>query len=250
MFSPHLILRRSATACLRQLAQREAREVHQHAQILIPKGITKPMGPLASGKKQNDGTLPDTGIEGGLFNILDVESDPDVISNTRETLLSLAQCLGAENLSQWLSLCKDILSATSTDLLSPIADEKMVRSSGAAALASAAEDQEDDTGHLGGTEVDSQKIPPRFPTRQFAMEVVRKIIGFCENERAHFDPMLAKELIYNSSNADFLVLHLSDLIRMAFMASTAENTELRLAGLAALQVFDHFDKANFYQNFY
>lgn len=35
---------------------------------------------------------------------------------------------------------------------------------------------------------------------------------------------------------DFLVLHLSELVRMAFIAATSDSDKLRLAGLAALQV--------------
>ncbi|VDM86018.1 unnamed protein product [Strongylus vulgaris] len=35
--------------------------------------------------------------------------------------------------------------------------------------------------------------------------------------------------------ADYLVLHLSDLVRMSFMGATSDNTELRLAGLNSLQ---------------
>lgn len=40
---------------------------------------------------------------------------------------------------------------------------------------------------------------------------------------------------------DFLVLHLSDLVRMAFMAATSDSDPLRLEGLKTLQeVIDKF----------
>jgi len=35
---------------------------------------------------------------------------------------------------------------------------------------------------------------------------------------------------------DYLVLHLSELVRMAFIAATSDSDKLRLAGLSALQV--------------
>ena len=38
------------------------------------------------------------------------------------------------------------------------------------------------------------------------------------------------------SLGDYLVLHLSELVRMAFIAATSDSNQLRLAGLAALQV--------------
>jgi hypothetical protein len=39
-----------------------------------------------------------------------------------------------------------------------------------------------------------------------------------------------------SVSGDYLVLHLSELVRMAFIAATSDSDKLRLAGLAALQV--------------
>jgi hypothetical protein len=64
-----------------------------------------------------------------------------------------------------------------------------------------------------------EKIIPRWPTRVFAFDIVQRLLALCETERAHLDLALAKELQMSSQNghADYLVLHLSDLIRMAFM---------------------------------
>jgi hypothetical protein len=54
----------------------------------------------------------------------------------------------------------------------------------------------------------------------------------CETGKAHFDLALAKELQQSSADqSDYLVFHLSDLIRMGFMGATSENKTLRLAGL-------------------
>ena len=39
----------------------------------------------------------------------------------------------------------------------------------------------------------------------------------------------------SGGRADYLVLHLSDLVRMSFMGATSENNNLRLAGLACLE---------------
>lgn len=50
--------------------------------------------------------------------------------------------------------------------------------------------------------------------------------------------MAAKDL---NSRGDFLVLHLSDLIRMSFMAATSDSDQLRLEGLKTLQeIIDKF----------
>ena len=54
----------------------------------------------------------------------------------------------------------------------------------------------------------------------------------CQN--ITFGALKVKTLVLFSG--DFLVLHLSELVRMAFIAATSDSDKLRLAGLAALQV--------------
>lgn len=44
----------------------------------------------------------------------------------------------------------------------------------------------------------------------------------------------------NEDRSDYLVLHLSDLVRMGFMGATSDNSNLRLAGLNCLQVEKRF----------
>lgn len=88
-------------------------------------------------------------------------------------------------------------------------------------------------------------IQPRWPTRVFAAECVRKIIAACEanNKAAHFDLMQAKEMYLTKGKSDYLALHLSDLIRMAFIAATSDSDPLRLEGLKTLQdIIEKFAK--------
>ncbi|VDL85519.1 unnamed protein product [Nippostrongylus brasiliensis] len=100
-------------------------------------------------------------------------------------------------------------------------------------------DDDDATLQVGGSKSaipDKGKVQPRWPTRVFATQVVQRLMSVCDIERAHLDLPLAKELQMSSGGrADYLVLHLSDLVRMSFMGATSENTELRLAGLVSLQ---------------
>lgn len=88
-------------------------------------------------------------------------------------------------------------------------------------------------------------VQPRWPTRVFAAECVRRIIISCEgnNKNAHFDLAQAKEMQLSKGKGDFLVLHLSDLIRMAFIAATSDSDQLRLEGLKTLQeIIEKFAK--------
>jgi HEAT repeat-containing protein 5 len=87
--------------------------------------------------------------------------------------------------------------------------------------------------------MNQRKLILRWKTRVFAAECVRKIINTCEQGNSkHFDLMAAKDL---QNRGDYLVLHLSDLIRMSFMAATSDSDQLRLEGLKTLQeIIDKF----------
>ncbi|CAH2239458.1 jg21467 [Pararge aegeria aegeria] len=81
-------------------------------------------------------------------------------------------------------------------------------------------------------------VQPRWPTRVFAMECIQKVMAACEatGDSAHFDLVKAKEKLLIDPNADYLSLHLSDLVRMAFVGATGESDALRLCGLKTLQI--------------
>lgn len=49
-------------------------QVREHAQVLVPQGV------VDEGKKL---PLPDTGLEGALFDMLDVETDPTLRSHVQ-----------------------------------------------------------------------------------------------------------------------------------------------------------------------
>lgn len=218
--SSYLLLRRAVVACLRQLVQREAAEVSEYAVALV--------------KESKEDFTPDVnireiGLEGALLGLLDKELDPRLCQDIKETLTHMLTSMAVEKLSFWLKLCKDVLSAS--------ADFNTV--------ASIDTTQEEETGKGDDVSVltsdsDDRFHPfrnPRWSTRVFAAECVCKIISQCENAgSAHFDITLAQERKQRDSRDDFLVLHLADLVRMAFMAATDHSDQLRLSGLQMLQI--------------
>ncbi len=59
----------------------------------------------------------------------------------------------------------------------------------------------------------------------------------CQGNRAHYDLSLAKEMqLAQGGRGDYLVLHLAELVRVAFMAATSESDPLRLEGLKTMEV--------------
>ncbi|XP_071602287.1 HEAT repeat-containing protein 5A isoform X5 [Heliangelus exortis] len=218
--SSYLLLRRAVVACLRQLVQREAAEVSEYAVALV-KESREDFSP--------DVNIREIGLEGALLGLLDKELDQRLCRDIKETLTHMLTSMAVEKLSFWLKLCKDVLAAS--------ADFN--------AVASVDTTQEEETAKGDDVSVltsdsDERFHPfrnPRWSTRVFAAECVCKIISQCENAgSAHFDITLAQERKQRDSRGDFLVLHLADLIRMAFMAATDHSDQLRLSGLQTLLI--------------
>uniref|UniRef100_A0A671T5G1 HEAT repeat-containing protein 5B n=1 Tax=Sinocyclocheilus anshuiensis TaxID=1608454 RepID=A0A671T5G1_9TELE len=206
--SSHLLLRRAAVACLRQLAQREAAEVCEYAMSLARKA--------GDGKDSTNLNITETGLEGVLFGMLDRETDRKLCSDIHDTLGHMLSSLAVEKLPHWLKLCKDVLAATTGNSRSLEDSEKK-------------DEMDDDImfTSLGQDDKSKPSVAPRWVTRVFAADCLCRIIHLCENaDKAHFDLAAAR---------DFLVLHLCDLIRMAFMAATDHSNQLRMAGLQALE---------------
>ncbi|XP_056249752.1 HEAT repeat-containing protein 5A isoform X3 [Seriola aureovittata] len=220
--SSYLCLRRAVVACLRQLVQREALEVSEHAVTLVKELPRRD-------NTQLDVTIKEVGLEGALFTLLDRESDPGLRRDIQETLVHMMTSSATSGkLGHWLKLCKDVLSAT-TDCRAPVEarqDEEEADSSR----------DDDSSAFRARPESGGPFTALRWATRRFAMECVCRIIAQCETaDPAHFNMTLAQERRLHEST-DFLVLHLGDLVRMAFMAATDHSDQLRLAGLQTLLV--------------
>lgn len=217
--SNYLSLRKAAVSCLRQLTTREAKEVCEYAAVVT--------------NQDENYDIAELGLPAVLFQMLDKETDVEMIKNIHDTIISMLQMLAAENLTQWLNLCKNVLTvATAEDL--GVKDNIM----GSGDLGCDEEDDDDNMEfHAEDNQATHPQLQPRWPTRVFAAECVRKIIATCEQANpVHFDMMAAKEKqATRLKNSDFLVLHLSDLIRMAFMAATSDSDQLKLEGMKTLQ---------------
>uniref|UniRef100_A0A8C6NDF7 HEAT repeat-containing protein 5A n=1 Tax=Melopsittacus undulatus TaxID=13146 RepID=A0A8C6NDF7_MELUD len=234
--SSYLLLRRAVAACLRQLVQREAAEVSEYAmakdnasQKLRCSGDGNAVKFRVGSPPPLDVNIREIGLEGALLGLLDKELDQRLCQDIKETLTHMLTSMAVEKLSFWLKLCKDVLAA-SADFSTVVSIDTT---------------QEEETAKVDDASIltsdsDERFHPfsnPRWSTRVFAAECVCKIISQCENAgSAHFDITLAQERKQRDSRDDFLVLHLADLIRMAFMAATDHSDQLRLSGLQTLQI--------------
>jgi len=220
LFSKHLLLRRASVACLRQLAQREAKEVCEHGLLEVKRWVNI--------KKKI--FVGEESLEGVLFTLFDSEVDPRLKADIRESIVSLLQMLCSENLGHWLSMCKQVLLASKAEA------DKSTGKKGAKDKSEDQEDEDEDRGlNLNEKPQEKSTITPKWKTRVFAMECIRMIIETCKQSPAHLDLALAREKEMGSDKkGEFLVMHLAELVRMAFIAGTSNNDQLKLAGIRTL----------------
>ena len=224
--STHYLLRKASISCLHQIAQKESKPLIRFGSEWV------------NNQKSNVsvGIIPNFNIRATnrfpsiLTALLDFENDSHNISNVKKILNCLIQNIDEDNLSMWLSLCKDVLSASDNSLNEPNEVEH---------------DHDDgdfeESGFKTKEDVSQVKISYRWQTRVFIMRILSKIITTCSqssiNSNVHFDLTLARERNTQSNGKqDFLVLHLSDLVRMSFMGATSECDDLRMEGLKTLEL--------------
>ncbi|XP_061379697.1 HEAT repeat-containing protein 5B [Danaus plexippus] len=214
--NPELSVRRAALCCLRQLSQKDAADVCKYALLAKDHVPTKPYCGVV---------ITDTGLPGALFAFLDMERDEMAISYAKDTLTCCLLAAAAnKSVKDWLLLAKRVLTVKLEDSNNP--DTEL-------------EDDDDQAEfHAESEQATHPAVQPRWPTRVFAMECIQKVMGACEatGESAHFDLVKAKEKLQEDPNADYLSLHLSDLVRMSFVGATGESDALRLCGLNTLQL--------------
>ncbi|CAG2054118.1 unnamed protein product [Timema podura] len=196
--SNHLLLRKAAISCLRQLAQREAKEVCEHAMTLASES--------RDANTVEGLVITESGLPGVLFSMLDTETDSRLIKDIHDTLTSMLQMMAADNLSQWLALCKDVLTVA-TESSSGVEEVSTLSVVGDGEGEGEETEPDDDQAefHAADDQSTHPAVQPRWPTRVFAAECVRKIIVACEgNKGAHFDLALAKEMQLTKSRGGLL----------------------------------------------
>ncbi|KAH9644033.1 hypothetical protein HF086_004294 [Spodoptera exigua] len=216
--SSDLTVRRAALCCLRQLSQKEAAEVCKYALMAKDHVPARPYCGVV---------ITETGLPGALFAFLDSERDPTALSYARDTLTCcLLAAATHRSVKDWLVLAKRVLTIRLEDNNNPDTDFD------------GEGDDDQAEFHAESEQSTHPAVQSRWPTRVFAMECIQKIMGACEatGDSAHFDLVKAKEKLQTQPDGDYLSLHLSDLVRMAFVGATGESDALRLCGLKTLQM--------------
>lgn len=166
-----------------------------------------------------------------LFGLLD--DDPS-IDGVRNVILSWLKQTSEQNPSGWIDLCQRIMARstvvqsgggkTNQDVAGGIRDDEVESVLGPAGGAPGIQ--------VGGR---SGRLTSRWRTQLFALQCLHAVfVTVLEGGRKeHFDVGLGKALRLNPRT--LLITRIADLIRMAFTASTAQVTEIRLEGLVVLR---------------
>jgi hypothetical protein len=160
-----------------------------------------------------------------LFGMLD---DYSSVEGVRNVITSWLQQTVIHNPSAWIDLCQRIMSRTTAS--QQVAD--------AASKQGTLRDDEGESLNVGGKEgsVNERGHPTsRWRTQLFALQCLHSICTIVagSGRRDHIDISFAR--LQGIPTSGLLVSRVPDLIKMAFTASTAYVTEIRLEGLVVLR---------------
>lgn len=160
-----------------------------------------------------------------LFGMLDDDSS---VQGVRDVITSWLQQTVVHNPSAWIDLCQRIMSrTTASQQVADAASGQGLRDDEGESLNFAMSQD----GAAGGRKLSTS----RWRTQLFALECLHNIciIVASSGRKEHLDIKYARSMGINTSG--LLLSRVPDLIKMAFTASTAYVTEIRLEGLVVLR---------------
>uniref|UniRef100_A0A094ZDV1 HEAT repeat-containing protein 5B n=1 Tax=Schistosoma haematobium TaxID=6185 RepID=A0A094ZDV1_SCHHA len=124
----HLVLRRAALSCLRQLSQKEAKDLYGCMTLggLLEEKPSPVLSSFSAISNKNDmnrfsKSTTSEKLEKKLFSLLDVEMDYQLRRDIEDTLIGMLEATGTSQLSYWFTLLKEVLlvsTSLKTDLTS------------------------------------------------------------------------------------------------------------------------------------
>ncbi|KAJ8545864.1 hypothetical protein K7X08_018447 [Anisodus acutangulus] len=240
----------------------QAVTVHYNVQTLLPTLSSRQptlrrlaLSTLRHLIEKDAGSIMNEHIEDTLFHMLDEETDAEIGSLARTTVMRLLYASCPSRPSQWLSICRNMILSSSSRVISTSDSSQNDSSSGL----------DGDTGlNIGDDDenmVSSSQnrtfqgygsnhpiaYPPRdkhlrYRTRVFAAECLSHLPAAVGKNLAHFDIALArKQPASGSTSGDWLVLQLQELVSLAYQISTIQFENMRPVGVTLLStIIDKF----------
>ncbi|XP_057993388.1 protein SWEETIE isoform X1 [Hevea brasiliensis] len=198
----------------------------------------------------------DEQIEDNLFRMLDEETDSEIGNLVRATIMRLLFASCPSRPSHWILICrKMVLSTLARQLTEDNSDTGNYNLNGpdSDSQLNFGEDDENMVSGSKGTPVqgyayEASNVNPsrdkhlRYRTRVFAAECLSHLPTAVGNNPTHFDLSLARKRPTEVISGDWLVLHVQELISLAYQISTIQFENMRPIGVGLLTtIVDTFE---------
>ncbi|XP_004232371.1 protein SWEETIE isoform X1 [Solanum lycopersicum] len=240
----------------------QAVTVHHNVQTLLPTLSSRQptlrrlaLSTLRHLIEKDPGSIMNEHIEDTLFHMLDEETDAEIGSLARTTVMRLLYASCPSQPSQWLSICRNMILSSSSRVISTSDSSQNDSSSGldGNTRLNTGDDDENmvsssqNRNFQGYGNNHSIVYPPRdkhlrYRTRVFAAECLSHLPAAVGKNPVHFDIALARQQpASGSSSGDWLVLQLQELVSLAYQISTIQFENMRPVGVTLLStIIDKF----------
>ncbi|KAI3726462.1 hypothetical protein L1987_66259 [Smallanthus sonchifolius] len=229
----------------------QAVTVHSHVKILLSTLSSRQptlrhlaVATLRHLIEKDPDSIIDEQIEENLFHMLDEETDDEIGSLVKTTIMRLLYASCPSFPSRWLSICRNLVLATSSgnNRTNKELDDDSV--SGPGGDTSYGEDDENMVSSSQGLPNSARDKYLRYRTRVFASECLSHVPDAVGQNPAHFDLSLARsQPTSDLISGDWLVLQVQELISLAYQISTIQFENMRPIGVGLLStILDKFGK--------
>ncbi|XP_050123637.1 protein SWEETIE-like isoform X1 [Malus sylvestris] len=234
----------------------QAVSVHTHVQTLLPTLASRQpalrhlaVSTLRHLIEKDPVSIVVEQIEERLFHMLDEETDSEIGDLVRTTIMRLLYASCPSCPSHWISICRNVILATSTrrnaDSSSSLENESSKGTEGDLSVNFGEDDENmvsSTTGVLHGILNRDKHL--RYRTRVFAAECLSYLPRAVGKNPAHFDLCTARSQPTNrQASSDWLVLHIQELIALAYQISTIQLENMQPIGVGLLStITDKFEK--------
>ncbi|CAN6577655.1 unnamed protein product [Malus baccata var. baccata] len=187
-------------------------------------------------------------IEEKLFHMLDEETDSEIGDLVRTTIMRLLYASCPSCPSHWISICRNVILATSmrrnADSSSSLENYPSKGTEGDPSVNFGEDDENMVSSTLGPHGILNRDKHLRYRTRVFAAECLSYLPRAVGKNPAHFDLCTARSQPTNGqASSDWLVLHIQELIALAYQISTIQLENLQPIGVGLLStITDKFER--------
>ncbi|KAG8094444.1 hypothetical protein GUJ93_ZPchr0012g20299, partial [Zizania palustris] len=236
----------------------QAVPVHSHVKSLIPMLYSRQpsLRHLAASTlhhliERDPAAMINENIEENLFSVLDDETDSEIATLVRSTIIHLLYTSCPLRPSRWLAVLRNMVLATSVarNTSGPVdstSENDVYYGEDEDNMISSSKQEKMNWSASKFSQFPQRNKHLRYRTRVFAAECVSHVPVAVGTEPAHFDLLLARSALAEGTHLpnDWLVLKLQDLVSLSYQISTGQFEGMQPIGVQLLcLIMDKFDMA-------